>query len=615
MLPIKLSYNQEVRRIQVSSAVQDSQISYSVLVSAAYSLFPVLTNKTLTFLWCDDENDIVYCSTDEEIQEAVRIMSASKRSTFKFDVLLAPNRTNMEAPCGPIHRRVKCDGCGLKPIVGHRFKCTVREDFDLCEHCERSSVQPFPMIKVYNPKQSPELIVVAIREKADSHHSPPRGLKCCPRNHPLQRCNSQPADYCGAVVCDKCSMRIVCEDGFSHCGACQFDLCANCSNSKLCVMGRHGHGRRWKKMGKEEVQGADGIRNPKACFARADEAEARIVLDRLKACGHPCAEVVEAFIQAVSPPEVSCSAVPSPCSPVVSEPVAESEIIDQQIVEAVSKESLEFPDQAVSVASMSSSLSTSQLLSSAPSMRFVADITFPDSAVVQACSTLTKVWRIKNDGNVAWPTGTFLSACGGDNLSGEKKEFVLVPTTVLPDEELDVAVALTAPGSCGRYVAYYKLTTPEGKYFGQRLWADINVEEEEEGEWDVVSPSDHDSHASVQTAVADTGEAAVEEPVIQYSSAPAETVEAVNSFQEDIVVEDIDDDSNDGAEQPADYEDSKWARELFALREMGFDDVSVLVPLLAEHLPDPTVLTEAVRTERLQIVIITLLGQSGALNA
>jgi hypothetical protein len=103
MLPIKLSYNQEVRRIQLSSAVQDSQISYSVLMSAAYSLFPVLTNKTLTFLWCDDEDDNVYCSTDEEIQEAVRIMRASKRSTFKFDVL-APNRTNMEAPCGPIHR-------------------------------------------------------------------------------------------------------------------------------------------------------------------------------------------------------------------------------------------------------------------------------------------------------------------------------------------------------------------------------------------------------------------------------------------------------------------------------------------------------------------------------
>jgi len=56
---------------------------------------------------------------------------------------------------GPaIHRRVTCDGCGQKPLVGIRYKCTVCNDFDLCETCENKHIHPenHPLIKIKYPQ-------------------------------------------------------------------------------------------------------------------------------------------------------------------------------------------------------------------------------------------------------------------------------------------------------------------------------------------------------------------------------------------------------------------------------------------------------------------------------
>ena len=36
-----------------------------------------------------------------------------------------------------IHRNVTCDGCGVHPIVGIRYKCGICPNFDFCENCEK----------------------------------------------------------------------------------------------------------------------------------------------------------------------------------------------------------------------------------------------------------------------------------------------------------------------------------------------------------------------------------------------------------------------------------------------------------------------------------------------
>lgn len=43
------------------------------------------------------------------------------------------------------------------------------------------------------------------------------------------------------------------------------------------------------------------------------------------------------------------------------------------------------------------------------------------------------------------------------------------------DYELDVAVDFTAPESPGRYISYWRMASPSGQKFGQRVWVLIQV--------------------------------------------------------------------------------------------------------------------------------------------
>jgi hypothetical protein len=55
---------------------------------------------------------------------------------------------------GEIHPNVICDGCE-KPLVGHRFKCLVCDDYDLCSVCESAGYHPeHNMVRVVRPEHS-----------------------------------------------------------------------------------------------------------------------------------------------------------------------------------------------------------------------------------------------------------------------------------------------------------------------------------------------------------------------------------------------------------------------------------------------------------------------------
>lgn len=175
MISVKIIYNEEVRRVQVHT-VGTSDFTFSSLIETTRTLFPelrLLDESSLSFSWVDDENDHVRCSSDTEVREAVNVMSSSG-NICKFKVKVDPKKgkessVGASVPNGSIHSNVTCDGCGVYPIVGSRFKCSVRENFDLCETCETSQIQPFPMIKVYTKEQAPAGIFIAMREPRNFH--------------------------------------------------------------------------------------------------------------------------------------------------------------------------------------------------------------------------------------------------------------------------------------------------------------------------------------------------------------------------------------------------------------------------------------------------------------
>ena len=56
-----------------------------------------------------------------------------------------------------IHFGVTCDGCGVFPIVGCRYKCAVCNDFDFCEECEKKKGEEHnhPFLKISKPSMAP----------------------------------------------------------------------------------------------------------------------------------------------------------------------------------------------------------------------------------------------------------------------------------------------------------------------------------------------------------------------------------------------------------------------------------------------------------------------------
>jgi len=102
--------------------------------------------------------------------------------------------------------------------------------------------------------------------------------------------------------------------------------------------------------------------------------------------------------------------------------------------------------------------------------RFVKDVAVEDGTELAPGAKFVKTWRFRNEGTEAWPQGStliFISWRGGDQMSGPAS--IPVPDTVLPGAEVDLSVELTAPVATGRYAGHYRLCTPEGRKFGDRV--------------------------------------------------------------------------------------------------------------------------------------------------
>lgn len=64
-----------------------------------------------------------------------------------------------EAQAKVVHENFVCDNCNVGPIVGIRYMCTVRHNYDLCEKCEQTMNHEHPLLKVRKPDQAPVKIV------------------------------------------------------------------------------------------------------------------------------------------------------------------------------------------------------------------------------------------------------------------------------------------------------------------------------------------------------------------------------------------------------------------------------------------------------------------------
>lgn len=86
-----------------------------------------------------------------------------------------PSNVNSEVPI-VTHNNVACDGCGINPMIGVRYKCSVCKNFDYCEICEERLGHQHPFIKILKPEDAPAFIATIIedeKEDADEQVPPP----------------------------------------------------------------------------------------------------------------------------------------------------------------------------------------------------------------------------------------------------------------------------------------------------------------------------------------------------------------------------------------------------------------------------------------------------------
>ncbi|XP_075519575.1 protein JOKA2-like isoform X2 [Primulina tabacum] len=109
--------------------------------------------------------------------------------------------------------------------------------------------------------------------------------------------------------------------------------------------------------------------------------------------------------------------------------------------------------------------------------RFIQDVNILDGTAVEPLTPFTKIWRMRNNGTVAWPQKAQLVWIGGDKLSNLLSVELEIPATGLAvDHELDVAVDFVSPDLPGRYISYWRMASPSGQKFGQRVWVLIQVD-------------------------------------------------------------------------------------------------------------------------------------------
>ncbi|KAK7265631.1 hypothetical protein RJT34_33253 [Clitoria ternatea] len=109
--------------------------------------------------------------------------------------------------------------------------------------------------------------------------------------------------------------------------------------------------------------------------------------------------------------------------------------------------------------------------------QFILDVNVIDGTMMAPSTAFTKIWRMRNNGTLVWPQGTQLVWIGGNMFSYSHSVDLEVPEDGVPvGKEIDVAVDFRAPPMPGRYLSYWRMASPSGYKFGQRVWVLVQVD-------------------------------------------------------------------------------------------------------------------------------------------
>lgn len=99
-----------------------------------------------------------------EMDKQSRVIFRQIMREHRFAMEQAEEQPTDEQGAPVTHTNVACDGCEVNPIVGVRYKCSVRKNYDLCAECEERMDHPYPMLKIKKNNGAPSVMVTVLPE-------------------------------------------------------------------------------------------------------------------------------------------------------------------------------------------------------------------------------------------------------------------------------------------------------------------------------------------------------------------------------------------------------------------------------------------------------------------
>ncbi len=105
--------------------------------------------------------------------------------------------------------------------------------------------------------------------------------------------------------------------------------------------------------------------------------------------------------------------------------------------------------------------------------RFIRDVTIPDDMRIRVGEPFQKIWRVENNGEVAWGPGFKLVHVAGTKMHAITSRDL--PAAV-PGQQVDIAIEMTVPQTTGVHFTDWRMQDAQGRPFGDILYARIVAE-------------------------------------------------------------------------------------------------------------------------------------------
>jgi hypothetical protein len=103
---------------------------------------------------------------------------------------------------------------------------------------------------------------------------------------------------------------------------------------------------------------------------------------------------------------------------------------------------------------------------------YVSDVTIPDKTAVTPGQSLTKTWKVQNNGTCAWTATYKIIYVAGNAMGGAA---TAIGQAVSPGQSVDISVAMVAPAAAGESAGTWRLSNDKSQPFGTPLTIVVNV--------------------------------------------------------------------------------------------------------------------------------------------